>query len=496
MVILLLLVLGANAQTGKRIEILHANALEFDERLAPGAQRLVGAVKLKHLNTIMTCDSAWLYEDQTMKAFSRVHLQQGDTLDIRGDYLEYSGSSRQATISGGVRLIDPQVELTTDRLSYDLDGRTAFYTTGGRIVSKKERNVLTSVRGQYHTGFKEFIFSDSVVLVHPDRRIESDTLKYRTVSGMAVFEGPTFIDQGRTRIYCTSGWYDTRTDHSELDSGARILYDEQELEGDTVTYDRNSGIGEAWGHVSMRDTANDLLVTGDYGFYDELSESSLVTGNAELIMLIGEDSLFMHGDTLLAVNDSTGERVLHAYNDVRFYKTDMQGVCDSLVYALADSTIHFWNEPFLWNEEEQLSGDTIALRLKDGKAHRLFINGHAFMMSLADSLSYDQISGTNMVGYFMDSKLEQIIAEGNCRTVYYANEDMEDGTTKPIGVNRADCSKISVNVKNGSLDRITFITQPQATMYPPGKAPKEELILEGAVWNGDERPKDRNDIFR
>jgi lipopolysaccharide export system protein LptA len=487
---------GSSAQTGKRIEILHANSLEFDEKLAPGAQRLIGAVRLKHQNTIMSCDSAWLYEDQSMKAFSRVHLQQGDTLDIRGKRLEYSGVSRSATMIGDVRLNDPQVELMTDRLTYELNSSTAYYTTGGKIVSKRERNTLTSRKGQYQTGFKEFIFSDSVVLVHPDRRIESDTLKYRTNTGMAVFGGPTTIDQGRTRIFCTSGWYDTRTDHSELDNGARIWYDEQELLGDTVTYDRESGLGEAWGNVLMRDTVNNITVTGDFGRYNELTDKSLVTGHAELIMLVGEDSLFMHSDTLVAVNDSTGERVLHAFHGVRFYKEDMQGVCDSLVYALADSTINFWTDPYLWTEDEQLSGDTIALLLRNGKAHRLFINGHAFMMSLVDSMNYDQISGTDMIGYFVDSDLDRIYAEGNCRTVYHAREDLEDGTQKPIGINRADCSKIIVRVQSRSVDRITFITHPKATMYPPGKAPIGELVLEGAIWNGDARPRDRNDIFR
>ena len=490
------IVLASSGQTGARIEILHANALQFDEKLAPGAQRLVGAVKLKHRNAIMTCDSAWLYEDQTMKAFSRVHLKQGDTLDIRGDRLDYDGNERRATMVGNVRLSDPQVNLTSDNITYDLNDRTAYYTDGGRIVSKKEQNTLTSKKGQYHTGFKEFIFSDSVVLVHPERKIVSDTLKYRTASGRAIFEGPTRIDQGTTRIYCTSGWYDTRTDHSELNDGARILYEEQELTGDTVKYDRESGIGEAWGNVIMKDSVNDMIVTGDYGYFDEISENSLVTGRAELIMLVGEDSLFMHGDTLFATTDSLGERVLHAYQDVRFFKEDMQGVCDSLVYVIADSTIHFWNDPFLWTEDEQLSGDTIQLLLQGGKAHRLFINGHAFMMSQVDSSSFDQISGTDMVGHFIDSELERIHAVGNCRTVYFAREEQADGSERMIGVNRADCSQISVAVKSRAVDRITFITQPQATMYPPNKAPEEELVLEGAFWNADQRPISREDIFR
>lgn len=491
-----LILVASNAQTGKRIQILHANSLEFDERLAPGAQRLVGAVRLKHINSIMTCDSAWLYEDQSMKAFSRVHLRQGDTLDIKGDRLEYDGADRSAEMIGNVVLNDPQVSMTTDRLTYDLNSSTAYYTTGGRIVSKRESNTLTSKKGQYHTGIKEFVFTDSVLLVHPDRRISSDTLRYRSVSGTAVFQGPTIIDQGSTRIFCTSGWYDTQRDYSELQRDARIWYDEQELSGDTITYDRESGVGEAFGNVVMRDTLNDLLVTGDYGWYNELSDQSLVTGNSELVMMVGEDSLFMHADTLVAVNDSLGERVLHAYYGVRFFKEDMQGVCDSLVYAMVDSTIHFWNDPFLWTDEEQLSGDTISLLLRNGKAHRLFINSNAFMMSVVDTSNYDQISGTDMVGYFVESELERIHAEGNCRTVYHANEELPDGGLKPIGINRADCSRIMVHVKERNVNRITFITQPTATMYPPGKVPAEELLLEGAVWNGEARPLSRADIFR
>jgi len=246
----------------------------------------------------------------------------------------------------------------------------------------------------------------------------------------------------------------------------------------------------------MLDTVNELIVSGDEGTYNERTDASVVTGNAVLSMLVGEDTLFMHGDTLLALNDSIGQRVLHAYYGVRFFKEDMQGVCDSLVYSLSDSIIHFWRDPFLWNEGEQLSGDSVSLKLKDGKAELLNIRGHAFMLSQVDTARLNQITGSTMTGYFADSDLEYIIADGNCQTVYFAKEEQEDGSEKLVGVNRADCSQLKVKVADRSINRIVFITQPAGTMYPLSKAPSEEINLEGAFWNGSLRPLSKADIFR
>jgi lipopolysaccharide export system protein LptA len=478
-----------------RVEILNADRWEFDQIIAPGAQRLIGHVRFKQADAVMDCDSAYLYEDERVAAFGNVHLKQGDTLNISGDRLQYSGAERMARITGNVRLKDPGMELTTEALTYDVRAHRAEYAEGARIVSLRDENTLTSRHGAYLASSRRFIFSDSVRLEHPDRTITADTLQYVTATGIAEFFGPTHITQGKTRMYCERGSYDTRTGKGRFTKAGRIANEGQELTGDSLHYDRATGEGAGWGHVTITDTVNNLLVRGELGKHRQQEGRSMVTGRAELVMLMGKDSLFLHADTLFGREDSLGKRTIDAHRNVRFFKSDLQGVCDTMTYTGADSLITLSGSPFIWSKTDQISGDTVRIQLSNGHAETLFVNGAAFMASVADSLHFDQVVGTTMIGHFRNDELAQLTAEGNCRTVYFSREK-KDTTERTTGMNRADCSRITVGLDSGKVSTVSFITQPDATLYPLDKAPTDEMRLEGFFWNAAARPEDREGIFR
>lgn len=492
--------LVALAQTGSddsRVEILGADRLDYVEGVAQNAQRLIGHARFRHGGATMSCDSAYIYDDQSVKAFGHVGIRQGDTLSISGDRLDYTGKDRLATITDNVRLSDRDMDLTTDLLTYDLRNRMATYVGGGTLTSRKEKNTLTSDRGSYHAGAHRFIFSGDVVLVGPERTIVCDTLHYTTTTGMAEFFGPTAITAGDTRMWCRRGWYDTRNDVADFTQRARVLNNGQELHGDSLHYERATGLGDAFGNVLVLDTADGLMVLGDRGQHNEADDRAWVTGRAEMRMRMGDDTLHLHGDTLVAFPDSSGRRI-HALHRVRFFKSDLQGACDTMVYSDADSVIHFLGTPVIWSGDDQLTGRDVRIALRDGKAHRLFIEREAFLASQVDSLRFDQVTGTSMTGFFDNNELQRLLAEGNCRTVYFAREEGTDSTgaaPKLIGMNRVDCSRIRVELNEGEADVIAFLTDPDGTMYPLEQAPPEELRLRGFHWRGSERPADRMAIF-
>ncbi len=486
--------------SGARIEILNADRLEYNNAFTK-AQRLIGNVRLKHENAIMRCDSAYLFEDQTMNAFGHVAIDQ-DTVHITSDRLDYIGKDRMATLNSDVHLSDPGMELTTELLTYSLRERMARYTTGATIVSRREQNTLTSRNGAYLSGARRFIFSESVKLRHPERTIDADTLHYTTTTGVAEFFGPTRITQGTMLMWCERGSYDTHAERGRFTRGGRIIDGPQELRGDSLHYDKRSGEGRAWGHVTVLDTTNDLLVRGDFGRHLQREDSSLITGRAELVMLMGEDSLFLHADTLFAMNDSAQGRRVLARRDVRFFKTDMQGVCDTMTWAEHDSLITLVGGPFLWSGKDQISGRTIHITLRDGRAHMLHVLRDALLANNVDTLQrdvekayFDQVTGTNITGWFANDELVRIETEGNSRTVSFAKEKNKDGIEEVTTMNRADCSRIVVGLDSGKVSTVTFLTRPDAVMYPLHKAPVEEMRMKGFVWNAAARPTDRNGIF-
>lgn len=485
----------AQSQAGSgqgRVEILNADEWLYD-RTSSGAQRLKGNVRFKHADAVMDCDSAHLYEDQRVDAFGRVRINQHDTLTAEADILRYNSRDRMARLEGNVRLRDRSMELTTSTLSYDMKGKRASYSSGGRIVSQADENVLTSGTGTYLADQRRFIFGRNVLLEHPDHRVQSDTMHYIASSGMCAFFGPTAITQGQTRISTLQGRYDTRSERARFTRRTQVRSKGRILEGDSLFFDKRSGVGLAWGRVSIADSSGDMRVMGSYGRYSEADERTQVTGLAELQLRMGADTLFLHGDTLFAEPDG-GARRITARRNVRFFKADMQGSCDTLIYAEADSLITLRHQPVLWSNTDQITGDTIRIRMKDGQAHRLLVERNAFLLSQADSTRRDQVAGTTMVGLFAEGQLHRLDVEGNARTIYHAKEQREEGDSV-FGVNRADCSRIRVRMIEGRIDAVVFLDRPEAILYPLEKAPAEDLVLPGMQDRWAERPVDRNGIF-
>ena len=483
------------SQGGKRVKILNADEWIFDKNIGDEAQRLIGNVRFKHKNVLMFCDSAYMYADNKIEAFSHVRIQQGDTLNTYSDRLLYDPDDRMAELTGNVRLENPDMELATDHLNYDLKNNLAYYSTGGHIISDENQNVLYSNKGSYLAGSRMFFFSDSVRLTNPDYEVVTDTLRYSTSSKVSYFLGPSTILQDSSLIYCENGWYDTERDISSFEENAYIIYKDQRLEGDSLYYDRNTGMGKVIGNVQITDTVNNLIINGDLGLYNERTDISWVTGRAMMTQTFEDDPLFLHGDTLLSIPDSNKEfRSIRAYNGVRFYKTDMQGKCDSLIYSEIDSTLHMYNDPILWSEQNQIIGEFIDLRIQGGSIDRLYIQNSAFIISKADSTLFNQIKGKNMTGYFKDNDIYKVLVEGNGQTLYYATEEKE-GTKKILGANWAECSNILLFITESEIDRISFLTKPNMILYPVDDVPTDRREFDDFRWEDDIRPMEKEDIF-
>ena len=480
----------------QKIELIHANDLRFDKSLGINAQRLLGDVEFKHEGAIMDCDSAYFFEaSNSLKAFGHVRINQGDTVFMTGDTLYYLGDERFARIRGNITLQDTSMILHTHHLDYNMEKDIAYYTGGGIIDGLHNDNHLTSDIGFYYSQDNFLFFKDNVVLNNPEYSIYTDTLKYNTVSEIAYFLGPTCIISSENTIFCENGWYDTHNDIAQFNRNASITHLSYVLKGDSLYYDRKAGFGEAFRHVEILDTTNHYLLLGQYGRYKEKTGYSFVTDSAQMIQYGDQDSLFLHADTLMAVKDSIkGNRML-AWHHVKFFRKDIQGSCDSLAYSESDSLLTMFRTPLLWSQENQLSGDSINMRIYNGTIQKINIRGQAFIISRADTGKFNQIKGRVMHGYFKNNNLERLDVIGNGQSIYYAYDDKPEGR-KILGVNKAECSNISIGIKNNKISRIAFLTQPTATFFSLDQFPKEQRKLKGFAWYGNRRPLTHNDIFK
>lgn len=480
---------------GTRIQLVQADRLTYNKDFpGPDIQRLLGNVILEHDSMFLHCDSAYLYEKKnSMDAWGNIRIVGNDSLYIYGEELHYNGNTGMAKMRRNVRLEDRQITLTTDHLDYDLANNVGYYYNGGRIEDTS--NVLTSQLGYYFANDMEFFFRDNVHLVNPQYTMDSDTLMYHTANEIAYFYGPSVIRSDTNTIYCENGWYDTRHDLAQFNENAVLYNSNYSLQGDSLFYDRNRGFGKAFVNVTVVDSTQDILIKGHLGEFWEISENALITDSAYAIHIHNGDSLFLHGDTLRYRGDTTSPEGKHliAYYGVRFFRTNMQGRCDSLIYSLQDSVIRMFNQPVLWTDNSQLYADFIEFHTAKSKNRKMLLHNNSFMAEAdLDSASFNQVKGTNMYGYFRDDTLHKVYVEGNAETVYYVRDEEE----ALVGINKAASSDLYIYIADKRIDRLVFIKEPGSTLFPPDQLNPSRRLIDGFTWHHRLRPRNRHDIFR
>ena len=478
-----------------RVDLLHAEEAQADKILLPDVQILIRSVKLRHDSMYMYCDSALIYEKtNSVEAFGNVRMEQGDTLFIYGDYLYYDGMSQLAMLRENVRMINRNTVLTTDSLNYDRLYNLGYYFDGGTLTD--EENVLTSEWGEYSPATKISVFNHDVKLVNPKFVLTSDTLKYSTDTKIATILGPSDIVSDKNHIYSERGIYNTTTEQAELLDRSVLTNEGKKLTGDSIFYDRVLGYGEAFDNVQMNDTINRNMLTGNYCFYNEITGSALATQRAVAIDYSQGDSLFMHGDTLRLItyhiNTDSMFREMRVYHKVRAYRTDVQAVCDSLVYNSKDSCMTMYTDPILWHGSQQLLGEEIKVYMNDSTIDWAHIINQALAVEQKDSVHYNQVTGKEMKGFFVGGDMRQVDVNGNVLVIFYPVEERDSSL---IGLNYAEGSFLRMLLKDRRMEKGAFIGKANGTMYPMDQIPAEKYKLPTFAWFDYIRPRNKEDIF-
>ena len=146
----LFFVLPATSQDKKKIVIRQADKQEYQKQGSNDVFWLVGNVVYEHEGALMKCDSSIYYRSQNkFEAFGNVRINQGDTLRMTGDQMEYDGTTRLLHIIGNVSLTDGKMNLVSDEITYDRSLDLAYYNSGGRLT--QEDNILSSrIRNVFH----------------------------------------------------------------------------------------------------------------------------------------------------------------------------------------------------------------------------------------------------------------------------------------------------------------------------------------------------------
>lgn len=483
------------AQQDKRVYLVHADNLHYDQYRNGDAQILDGHVHFRHVGANLYCDSAHFYEQSnSFEAFGHVRMVQGDTLSLVSDYAYYDGNDQLAQARYNVVLKHRKTTLYTDSLDYDRMYSFGNFFEGGKMVDGK--SVLTSDWGEYHTDTKMAMFYYDVRLKDQNMFLTTDSLYYDTRTSRAHIVGPSNITSGSSHIYSEDGYYNTRTEQSEL-FGRSVIKDQgRTIVGDSVFRNARDGKNYAYWNVVMTDSINKNRLTGDYAEYDDSTGYAMATNNAVAMDFSQKDTLFMHADTfkIFTYNNNTDSvyRVMHAFRKVRAYRPDVQAVCDSLVYNSLDSCMVMYRDPIVWNQGQQLFGEEIRVYMNDSTIDWAHVIGQAFSAEqMPDTIHFNQVSSKEMKAFFKNGEMRESQAIDNVLSVYYP---IDDSDSTLIGLNYLETPLLKMFLEKRKMKRM-WIEKPKGTLYPMTQIPPDKNFLPQYAWFDYIRPLNKQDIF-
>ena len=494
-------------QAGKSIR----NSIEY-----PGANILQKnndiRVLLFHDGAKIESDlSYYYYNENSFKANGRVNFNQGDTLFLTSDYLEYDGTTKKAFAYGNVRLDRPDMLLETDTLYLDRNSNIAFYNSKGKIIDNE--NILRSKSGTYFMEQKKYLFKSNVTINNPEYVVNSEELEYFTDSNHTYFNDRTLITGIDYSILCNNGFYDTNRQKGFFRDNAIINYDGKIINGDSIFFENEKSYAAASYNVKINDTINSSIITGHFGEIFKEKDSAIVTKNALAVNIIKNDSLYIHSDTITFTGPDE-QKILKGYYDVRILKSDVKGLSDSIHFNQKTGLIKLLKRPkdkkvtrnltdeqknklnpVIWFDKSQITGDKIFLKsnMITEQLDSLIIRGNVFMSqkdSVVDS-RFNQIKGEKLDGYFLDGKLDNIFVVKNSILLYYMYSDENEF----IGMNKTLSSSILIKFLNNEISEVSFYKSPDGNVVSENKIIKNEMKLPGFIWRDSERPVTIRDLF-
>ena len=483
----------AFSQKTSKIIIESADYGDVNEIEMPNATLLTGNVRVSHDGVVMTCNKAYYFKDENyIKAFGNVEMVQGDTLYLNSKYAEYNGNVKKALATGDVVMRSPESTMSTDTIHFDRNSQEAYFNNYGTIINKN--NTLKSKAGKYFVKEKKYQFLTSVVLTNPEYTIKSNHLDYYTAQGDSYLKGPSTITGKDNFIYTENGYYNSKKNSGNFKKKSYIKYKDRLIEGDSLYYDRKKEFASGTNNVKITDSINKAIIKGHYGEVYKNKDSLYITKHASIRYKIENDSMFISAKKII-VTGKTGERIVVGQKNVRFFKTDLSGKCDSIHSDQKVALTKLIGKPILWNFESQMTGDIMHLIGNNNteKLDSLKILNNTFIISKDTiGIGYNQIKGLNLYGKFKENKLHEADVVKNTEVVYYMRNDKNE----LIGINKNVSSRINMTMDDKSkVDTITFFDTVDGDIYPDKDLPENARKLRGFVWRGDERIKNKEEIY-
>jgi len=515
-------VIQDTVKSGKPIVIIQAPQYNLQDKGDSTGKFLSlsgGNVIVQQERTKFYADSIVLNQKENwLEAFGNVHINDADSVHTYAQYVKYLGKEKKAFLKNKVRLTDGKGTLTTDDLDYDVNIKLGTYHNGGKVVNGK--TTLTSKDGYYYGDTRDVYFYNSVEMNNPSTTIFTDTLLYNLNTEITNFVSITTIFNEKRRIVTREGFYNLKTKVGQFGKRTFIEDSTYTLTADDMSED-STGKAELRGNAVYRskDSKNGFDLMANNIKSNRKKNTLLATEKPILFIKQDADTIYVTADTLYAARfsnlqkaksvpivrdtvngkyefklekDSSNDRYFEGYNHVRIFHDSLQAVADSMFYSSVDSVFRLFTNPIVWAKENQITGDTMYLFIKNQNPEKLMVFENAMAISKVNSSYFNQLKGNRINGFFKNGKISLLNTKGSpAQNVYYA----EDERKKLVGVNQSSADVINIEFINNKPEKVIFINNLQGTMFPMNQINHNEIKVKGFKWLDDMRPKTKFEIL-
>ncbi|MEO0732159.1 MAG: OstA-like protein [Bacteroidota bacterium] len=486
-------------------------------------------------STELRSTHGYYYADQQQVYFRDSVVVIDDRFEMRADTLLYDLANERVYFLGPTVIRTDTHRIYCESGYYDVQLDEAVFRQNAQYQSGERRAAADSIT--YYGGLREvYVLEGNAYVAEGEfQRAEAERINYFRREDRYKLEGDALVRDSVQTVTGDTIDYDVATATYSVAGGRpRVSAPPMIILADRLDADAETGMNVASGAVIWRDTSADMTISAAVARYNEetgylqayggvgdtrarplmssilegdtlwLAADTLVSVRADLVdtsyvtRTIGVDSTFL-GDSLVVSEITETDtllrpdtiRYLAAHHDVRILKSDLQAVCDSLGFNTVDSVLTLYQDPVLWQDTSQLTGDTINVHFRGESLDKVQLRRNALVITSPDLLYFNQVKGKQIEAFFDSTSLERTEVVGNAEAIYYILD--EEG--RYVGVNKTACSSMVLHFRNGGVRKIRFLSAPSGKMDPMRAVDHETFKLEGFRWEVDRRPLQLKDLF-
>ena len=116
----------------------------------------------------------------------------------------------------------------------------------------------------------------------------------------------------------------------------------------------------------------------------------------------------------------------------------------------------------------------------------------SFLITMEDSVRFNQVKGKNMDGLFSEDKLYKVKVFTDGESIYYAKDEKK----LFLGVNRIKCKDMVIDLDSNRVSSVHFLANPEGEFLPLKDVTPKEMQLKGFSWLFNTRPKSKEDLLK